>query len=212
MDIVEKFKKFYSGAIADVLFSLGYRGTVDASIRPIYPGIKICGVAYTIKYIPRTRTNLKSIADEAKEACKPNSIVVVDCGGSIESTVWGENSCTACMVRGAVGFVIDGACRDTRELRKMKVPVFCRAISPGIRRKALVATAYQIPVSCGGIQVHPGDIVFGDDDGVVIVPEELAGQVLNKLYKYAEADRMVKKLLMEGKSVKEAYKIKRGIL
>lgn len=212
MEMVEEFKNFYSGAIADTMSSLGYRCTVDMNIRPIYPGIKICGAAYTIKYVPRTRTNLKSMADEAKEACKPNTIVVIDCGGNIESSIWGENSSTACLVRGAVGFVIDGACRDTRELRDMRVPVFCRAISPGIRRKALVAIAYQIPITCGGVRVHPGDIVFGDDDGVVVVPKELAEPALDKLSKYADADRTVKKLLMEGKPVKEAYKAKRGIL
>lgn len=117
---------------------------------------------------------------------------------------------TSCQVRGAVGAIIDGGCRDTSRLSELQMPVFTRAYSPGGRGGSLYAVDYNIPVVCGGIRVKPGDIVVGDDDGVCIIPKEIEEEALRAVKFYGELDKTVASALREGKTVAEAYSIKKG--
>lgn len=210
-EIIEEFKKLYTGAVSDVMLAMGQRATIDPRIRPIYEGIMMCGRAFTIKATP-SRKNDQTVDTDAKEACKPGDVVIIDGGGTMEQTFWGENSATACKVRGAVGTVIDGACRDIASIRKMKFPTYCRFISPGISKGIVSLTKFNVTVSCGDVSVNPGDIVLGDDDGVVIVPQEMAESVLEKTNAYGEVDRRVAQALLEGKSVREAYALRKDLL
>lgn len=209
--IVEEFGELYTAAVADVMSSLGHKTVIDPNIRPPFSGIKVCGRAMTIKMAP-SRKGDRELAEEAKAAAKEGDFVVIETGGNCEHTCWGDNSTTAVRVRGAVAVVTDGACRDVAEHISIRFPVYCRMISPGIRRGILATQAYNVPVNCGGVRVEVGDIVLGDDDGVVVVPKSIAEDILKKTKAFAKMDRMVKELLLEGKSVQEAYAAKRAAL
>jgi 4-hydroxy-4-methyl-2-oxoglutarate aldolase len=210
-DIVERIGKWPTGNIADALRAMGYMVVVHHEIRPIYVPVKIAGRARTLRYERSNRSGDGFDSTQAKEDAKPGDVYVVACGGyrQGDSTTWGENSATSIMLRGAVGTVIDGSCRDTAALRELKYPVFCRAYSPGGGTSTFYPVAFDEPVLFGGIRVHPGDIVVGDDDGICIVPKEIEEEAVKWIEAYGEKDSAVSPALREGKSVAESYSIKK---
>ena len=213
MGIVEDFSKWPTGNIADALWAMGYLSSIHHEIRPISTPVKLAGRALTIKAEKTKRKSDKpSISTIAKENSKPGDVIILACGGyeHMDPVIWGENSMTSCTERGAVGAVIDGGCRDILGLIGMRVPVFTRAISPGGRQGTTYVLDYNVPVICGGIRVNPGDIVIGDEDGVCIIPKEIEEEALRAVQIYGEKDSAVAPALREGKSVAEAYSIKRG--
>jgi 4-hydroxy-4-methyl-2-oxoglutarate aldolase len=213
LKLVKDFGNWCTGNISDALGAMGYQVEMHHEIRPIYVPINMAGRALTVKVEHSKREGDRVDASQmAKEKCKPGDVVIVACSGYKhgQSVNWGENSATACHVRGAVGMVIDGGCRDTRRLRELKIPVFCRAISPGGIPGTLYTVDYNVPVICGGIRVRPGDIVIGDDDGICVIPQEIAEKALEVVRIYGEMDQAVAPALRDGKSVAEAYGLKRG--
>jgi len=213
MDIVEEFAKWPTGNIADALWAMGTLTAIDHRIRPIFTPIHLAGRALTIRVEQTKRKDDgEDILTVAKENSKPGDVIVLACGGYKhgDPVLWGENSMTACQVRGAIGAVIDGGCRDIARIRDMKIPLFTKAISPGGRGGALYGVAYNVPVVCGRIRVNPGDIVIGDDDGVCVIPKEIEEEALNVVRFYGERDQAVAPALRQGKSVADAYAIKRG--
>jgi len=211
--IVEEFAKWPTGNIADALYAMGYMTAIHHEIRPIFTPISLAGRALTVK-VERTKRqgDAEDVMTVCKEKSKPGDVIILACGGYNygEPVLWGENSMTACQVRGAVGAVIDGACRDTARLKELKIPIFTRAISPGGRNGTLYGVDWNVPVVCGGIRVNPGDIVIGDDDGVCIIPKEVEEEALRIVRFYGERDQAVAPALRQGKSVAEAYGIKKG--
>ena len=140
LDIVKEFAKLPTGNIADALNALGYLTAINPEIRPLYTPINMAGRALTINVEINKRDGDKSnVSVLSKESSKPGDVIILACGGYHfgDPVLWGENSMTSCQVRGAVGAVIDGGCRDTAALREMNVPVFTRAISPGGRNGVL---------------------------------------------------------------------------
>lgn len=213
MGIIEDFSKWPTGNISDALWAMGYLSAIHHEIRPIFTPVKLAGRALTIKVEKTKRKSDKpGISTIAKENSKPGDVIILACGGyeHMDPVTWGENSMTSCTERGAVGAVIDGGCRDIPALKEMEVPVFTRAISPGGRQGASYAIDYNVPVVCGGIRVNPGDIVIGDEDGVCIIPQEIEEEALRAVQVYGEKDSSVAPALREGKSVAEAYSLKKG--
>ena len=213
MDIVEEFAKWPTGNIADALWAMGTLSAIDHEIRPIFTPIHLAGRALTIKVEQTKRKDDgEDVLTVAKENSKPGDVIVLTCGGYRhgDPVLWGENSMTACQVRGAVGAVIDGGCRDIARIRHTKIPLFTKAISPGGRGGVLYGVAYNVPVVCGRIRVNPGDIVIGDDDGVCVIPKEIEEEALKVVRFYGERDQAVAPALRQGKSVADAYAIKRG--
>lgn len=212
MGIVEEFAEWPTGNIADALRALGYASAIDFRIRPIFMPIQLAGRALTIKVERGRRAGDKSnVSTEAKESSKKGDVVIFACGGYQhgDAVQWGENSMVSCTVRGAVGAIIDGGLRDSANLKEQKIPIFARALSPG-GTVPIYAVDYNVPVVCGGIRVSLGDIVIGDDDGVCIIPKEIENEALRVLKIYGSLDQAVAPALREGKSVAEAYAIKRG--
>jgi len=210
-DIVKEIGKWPTGNIADALRAMGYMCVVNHEIRPIFVPINMAGRARTIRYARSNRLGDSVNGVETKEDAKPGDVYVLAMGGYRhgDNTVWGENSATSIQLRGAVGTVIDGACRDTAALRKMKFPVFCRAYSPGGGSSTFYPVAFDVPVFFGGVRVHPGDIIVGDDDGICVIPHEIEEKASKWIKAYGEKDSAVAPALREGKSVAEAYFIKK---
>jgi 4-hydroxy-4-methyl-2-oxoglutarate aldolase len=209
--IVDEISKWPTGNIADALRAMGYMCVVHHEIRPIYVPIKLAGRARTMKYAKSNRPGDHIDATAFKEDAKPGDVYVLALGGYEQGELvhWGENSATSIQVRGAVGTVIDGGCRDTAALRKMQFPVFTRAYSPGGLTKTHYPVAMDVPVDFGGIRVNPGDIIVGDDDGLCVIPNEIEEEAAKWVTAYGEKDSAVAPALREGKSVAEAYSVKR---
>lgn len=203
--VIEGFKKLNTCEVSDVLTNMGYSpNSMSSEIRPIASGYKICGSAFTLRAVPYRKGD-KSIAYQAIDEVERGQVVVKDGGGT------GDNQSIALKARGVEGTVVDGPCRDIKQIIEIGYPVFCKGVHPGGSNYPPLITwvcERNVPIGCGGVQVKPGDIVFGDDSGVVIIPSLIAEDALRFSNAYAELDREVADGIEAGKSSTEANKIK----
>jgi len=206
--LCERFFRLYTGAIADVLDKRGYRNQVlPYSIVPRTTVQRLAGPAFTGQGYP--------CADPANDdtpvrlamlsSITPGTVSVWACGGSVDCAHWGELMSTAARQRGCTGAVLDGGVRDLDFVNRMAYPVFahhtCAASSVG----RWEIKSYQIPIRIGQTVIRPGDFVFGDIDGVVIVPQEIMLEVLEAAEDVFRREGGMREELRRGVSVQQAY-------
>jgi len=196
--IVAMLRKHSTSTLSEVM---GKRGYMNHEIKPITPDIKLAGPATTVFcHVGDNLTLHKAI-----EIAAPGDVLVVEAGGYKEGGgMWGEIMSFAAKTRGIEGLVMDGAIRDVKAIRDMAFKVFARAVSPGGTVKATMGRINE-PVVCAGLRVCPGDIIVGDDDGVVAVPAELVNEVLQMAERRAKEERKIKRLVLQGKTTMEIY-------
>jgi regulator of RNase E activity RraA len=218
LKLVERYKKIRVADVIDALDRYGFHDKVLVSneIKPLYSGIVMAGHAVTVK-ANRVQDEIPSMTPEEyenyagewygkranyehfmKHAGK-GVVLVVDLDGCIDVGFWGSNIGLSAKAKGVEGIVLDGGCRDTYEIRKIQFPVFCRTIgrTEVIGRIEIKPENVNVPITVGGAYVNPGDVVVGDDDGVVIVPKKVAAQVLERAEKQLELDRKGQKPFLD---------------
>ncbi len=171
LELVKKFSAVKESA--SINECLKKNGSLNHDLRPVWPGSRFCGVAFTVS--ARAGDNL--ILHKAISLLKPGDAIVVTCDGFLESGgMWGGIMSSAAQKMGAVALVTDGSVRDTMHMKEIGFPVFSCGINVKRSTKAVGGTINH-PITICGVQVNPGDLVFGDNDAVVVVPREEAAQV-----------------------------------
>lgn len=172
--------------LTTVLFKRGFRGQFLQDVGPINPaGRRMAGPAFTVRTIPaREDKAVPAVLSDRKypgraaiEACPPGHVLVVDSRQDARSASGGDILMTRLMVRGVEGCVTDGGMRDSGEIDEMDIPVYQVQPAPPISLLHHLAVDMQVPIACGGAPVYPGDIMIGDEEGVVAVPADIAADV-----------------------------------
>lgn len=175
---------------ANVYEAAGKAGDLTAAIRPIVPGLRMAGIAATVRVWPGDTLGVLRAIDRGA----PGTVLVVDAGAGDRVTVWGGTSSLAAAFRGMRGCLTNGCVRDVDEIVEQRFPVFAAGISPRGALKNHPGWA-DIPVSVGGCVIHPGDIILGDTDGVVVLPgssgPDLLERVIEQDQRHRDRDRRV---------------------
>lgn len=205
-ELIDGFSQVAVASVADAVDKVcGRRGYMDSCIKPRINDQRICGPAATVlesatdEFVPPQHA--LDLIDEAPEG----SVIVISIeGGESEVAVWGGLMTAGAVANRHVGAVLDGGVRDLTEIRRdYGFPVYARSVSPGTTLGRYRTVASQLPVRVGGIVVHPGDILVGDVDGVVVVPKAQAAEVLKFAQEIDARELEQAKLIIEEKSLRK---------
>ncbi len=217
-EVGELTKRLYAAVVSDALDQSGSTSQVMAPrIRPVAgrDGLPIIGRAATARAVRvdaepgRPYETLLAAMDRLQQG--EIWVVATDGEGEVRSAIFGGLLATAARQRGAVACVIDGAVRDTRELERLEFPTFATGFSPADSFGRDEVVEHGQPVVCGGVEVHPGQLIVADNDGIVAIPRELERVVVDKALAKIDRERDMRGELADGMPVVEAF-AKYGIL
>lgn len=182
---VDAYRAFYTGIVLD---HLGKLGAMDTAIGPIAAGMRVVGPAVTSLGSDLTVRRM------AIDLAQPGDVLVVAAGGAADYACFGDGTARRMQVKGISGAVIDGAVRDAAGLRALGFPTFARDITPRNFHypSGIDFGAVNVAVVCGGVLVEPGDLIVGDDDGIVVVPRRLAGDLRGAIDTELRAERALR--------------------
>lgn len=172
---IDAWRKVATASASDMM---NRGGAMDASMKPVTTATSICGQARTIQCILADN----SVLHYASSTAERGEVLVATANGITDAALWGGITTMESYKRGLGGLVIDGSVRDLKESKNIGFPIFAKGVVPRGPHKAF-GGALDVPIACGGLVVHPGDLILADDDGVVVVPlereEELFEKVVN---------------------------------
>lgn len=205
-DLIEAFNQVAVASVADAVDKVcGQRGYMASCIKPRINDQRICGPAATVleaatdEFVPPQHA-----LDLIDEAPRGSVIVIAIEGGQPDVAVWGGLMTAGAVANGHAGAVLDGGVRDLTEIRRdYGFPVYARDVSPGTTLGRYKTVASQVPVRVGGIVVHPGDLIVGDVDGVVVVPKDKAQEVLKMAQEIDARELEQAKLILAEKSLRK---------
>jgi 4-hydroxy-4-methyl-2-oxoglutarate aldolase len=190
-ELRERLAKIHTGSLSDALGSLGVPAP---GMRPVTPGAKLVGPAFTVKCYPGSIITVHKALMEAP----PDVVLVVDDEGDTRGALWGEVMTHQAMRGGLLGLVTDGPVRDTVEIAALGFPVFAGSVTPRVGTNRRVGLT-QIPIALAGVPVRPDDIVVADTDGVVIIPAERLTEMLDRAEGIVRRDEEFVREIANGK-------------
>ena len=207
-------QSLYSAVVSDALDSLGYKHqSPRLSLKPFTTSGLLVGRCKTTLWVDMAHVDPRPYELELKavDDCQPDDVLIAAAGGSVRSGIWGELLTTAAKNRGCVGAVIDGAIRDVSKIRDIGFPVFARTtcVYDSLNRQRVVDV--DVPVEIDGVPFHPGDLVFADEDGVVVVPQVVEIEAIRRAWDKVHAENVVRDSIRGGLKAAEAF-AKYGVL
>jgi regulator of RNase E activity RraA len=216
-DFGELSKRLYTAVLSDVLDELGHPNqAMRPFVRPLDESLTMFGQARTGLYMP-----VYSVAEDENpyeveisliDDLNTGDVVVLACDGpTFRIAPWGELLTTASRMRGASGCVTDGLVRDVRHIRNVRFPVFHGGIGPLDSKGRGKMMSMDVPVTCGGARIEPGDLIFGDVDGVIAIPLAVAEKAIDTALDKVESENRTREELLQGSLLGDVYK-KYGVL
>jgi 4-hydroxy-4-methyl-2-oxoglutarate aldolase len=202
----------YVAAVCDILDELGYRNqAMHQRLRPLIPDMRRCG------FIGRARTfdwmetdmivedNPYGLEIEAMDSLNTGDVVVHSTDSNGTNAPWGELMSTIAKRKGVAGCVCDSQIRDCVKIIEMNFPVYYAGIRPLDSKGRGLVIDYDVPVQCGDVLVNPGDLIYADFDGIVVVPKGLENEVFQKAKEKVQSENHSRRELLEGKTLQEVY-------
>ena len=214
-ETLDLLKQVGTSTLAGQLYKMGFRNTSMIGIQPmaVRSGHRAVGRARTLRFIPCREDLLEAQYESptpplyrmALEDIGSGEILVVDAGGSREAAVAGDLFATRVAQRGGAGIIADGVVRDLSAIREVGLPVFAIGTHGYSIDRALMAVGRDEPVRCGEVPVIPGDVIVGDEDGLVVCPPHVAAEAAKEAFDQEKKEARVRAELAAGRSLDEAY-------
>lgn len=210
----EKLKKVSTATIATALFKKGLRNQFIQKVKPLSIGKPtMVGEAFTLRYIPaREDLNTVKVFENpnhpqrvAVEQCPEGFVLVIDSRKNARAASAGSILVTRLMKRGAAGIVTDGGFRDVAEISQLTIPAFHKRPSAPTNLTLHQAIDINVPIGCGDVAVFPGDVIVGDDDGVIVIPQNIVDVIAENCIEMTYFENFVLEKVKEGKSIKGLY-------
>jgi regulator of RNase E activity RraA len=210
----ELLSQVSTATITTQLLARGLRNTFLHGIGPLNPAnARFVGEAFTLRYIPaREDLDVLDVYKDydhpqrrAIEAVPPGHVLVMDCRNQGRAASAGNILATRLEVRGAAGLVTDGTLRDTPEIRRLALPAFARGASPLTNLAQHHAVDMQVPIGCAEVAVYPGDVIVGDEEGVVCIPAHLADEIAGPAKAQEDLERFVLGEIERGRPLRGTY-------
>jgi 4-hydroxy-4-methyl-2-oxoglutarate aldolase len=192
-----------TATISDALDRVGRPGSM-LGIAPLFDGARLCGRAFTVRYV--TATSPPGTVGDYLDDVAPGQVVVLDNGGRTDCTVWGDILTAMADNRGVAGTVIDGVCRDVQRALGLGYPIYSRGRFMRTGKDRVQVSDVGTPVSIGGVNVQTGDLLVGDADGVLSVPRDVEDEVASICAEISEREEGIVADILAGTSLGEARK------
>jgi len=207
----DQFRTLSAAVLSDVMDTLGLTNqAMRPFVRPLDENLVLAGRArtglYMLAYDVREGENPYEVEIALVDDLQPGDVPVLACNGPTQRIApWGELLSTAAQARGAAGCITDGLVRDVRQIREMRFPMFHGGIGPLDTKGRAKMAQRNVPVECAGVKVRDGDFVFGDVDGVVVIPQERAAEVLAKAKEKVAGEDNTRAELRQGRLLREVF-------
>jgi regulator of RNase E activity RraA len=212
---IESLRNVSTATLCTQLYKRGFRNVYIQGISRLTTpsGGNLVGPAYTMRNIP-SREDLDQISAfdnpehpqrKAIESVPPGHVLVLDCRGETRVASGGQILTTRLKVRGAAGLVSDGPVRDSGTIAKMDFPVYCAGGSAPLNLLQHHAIDLNVPIGCGGVPVYPGDVIVGDDEGVVVIPAHLADEVAADAVEQEKMEMFILERVQNGAALPGTY-------
>lgn len=205
-----KLHRVGTANVANALLARGFRNVMMPGVRALADGQeKLVGPAYTLRFIP-AREDLDSMADYSRddnlhrlaiEQCPPGAVLVIDAFGSSDAASMGDLMAERLRHRGVAGVVTDGGFRDTEGIRSTGLPAYQRRTAAPATPIRMHPIALDEPIGCAGVAIYPGDVLFGDGDGIVVIPGHLASDVADEALAAVEYEEFAAAEIRRGRSI-----------
>ncbi|QJC88214.1 RraA family protein [Bacillus inaquosorum] len=202
--IIKELKSFDTPTISDALDSLKINGGL-CGIIPRNKSANICGTAFTVEYRePNEEEQQVAKAADFIDAADENSVIILANNGRADCTVWGNILTQIAIQKKIAGTVIDGACRDIDFIRETEYAMFSKSVYMKTGKGRTKKTAHQVPVTISGTIIQPNDFVRADQNGVIVIPQHVAEEVIKRCKAIEETEEKIKEAVSRGIHLKEA--------
>ncbi len=213
LQVLEQLKRISTATLTSQLFKLGFRNTYLTGVRPLNPSLRMAGEAVTVRFVP-AREDLATFEAIGKpgypqrkaiDEIQPGQVLVLDCRNIDAVAAGGEILMSRLKSRGAAGAVTDGSFRDYASIQKLGFPVFAKGMAASAHIHRHIAMDINLPVGCAEVLVMPGDIMVGDEEGVVCIPRHVVDQIAKTGIEMEELESWVLEKVAAGAPLAGTY-------